>query len=100
MTSKDFRFGISSSAEGLDLNQLLLPHPVSCFFMRVAEDLPELELTAGDMVIVDRARQPKTSELVVLAEAGIEQLAIVRWPVQSEAQLWGVVVHLIRDMKQ
>lgn len=67
--------------------------------MRVAEDQPELDLQAGDMVIIDRAHSPKANELVVLAETGVEHLAIVRWPVTTTAEVWGVVVYLIRDLK-
>ncbi len=96
----DFRFGISGSVRGVDLNQLLVSHPVSTFFMRVAEDLPELGLLAADIVMVDRSVRPKKNDLIV---AGGEdpELKIIRFSKADKEplELWGTVIHVIRKVK-
>ncbi len=100
MPGKDFRFGISSNIQGVDLNQLLVTHALSTYFMRIASDIPELSLSAEDIVLVDRALNPKPNDIVVLAEEGDPELKIVRFErSSSEFQLWGVVVHLIRKLR-
>lgn len=100
MSSKDFRFGISSSANGVDLNQLLIEHGPSTFFMRLADDLPELELHAKDILIIDRALQPRKSDIVVIAIQDDPELKIVRFDkANEELELWGVVSKVIRDLR-
>lgn len=100
MPGKDFRFGISSSVAGLDVNKLLLAHPLSTYFMRVASDIPELDLKAEDILVIDRAVQPKANDIIVVAEPDDPDLKVVRFDkTVSEVQLWGVVVHLIRSMR-
>lgn len=96
----DFRFGISGSVRGVDLNQLLVSHPVSTFFMRVAEDLPSLDLLAADILMVDRSLLPKKNDLVVVGGEDPE-LRIIRFSdmKKESLELWGTVVHLIRKVK-
>ncbi len=101
MPGKDFRFGISSDVRGVDLNQLLVTHPVSTYFMRLAMDIPALELRAGDIVLVDRSLKPKKSDLVVVGTSDDPELHVVRFDdLSAEAvQVWGVVEHLIRRLR-
>lgn len=100
MPGKDFRFGISSSAQGVDLNQLLITHALSTYFMRVASDVPELELKAQDIVLVDKALKPKKSDLVVVSKADDPELKIVSFKdMDNDFQCWGVVEHVIRKVK-
>lgn len=100
MPAKDFRFGISSSVQGVDLNQLLVAHPLSTYFMRMAQDIPELDLLAEDIVLVDRALTPRAKDLVVVAETADPELKIARYEeVTEQVELWGVVQHVIRKMR-
>ena len=100
MSSKDFRFGISSSVQGVDLNQLLVDHALSTYFMRLAEELPEFELHAKDVLLVDRAVSPRKSDLVVVAKADDPELKITRFSEIGEGiELWGVVTNVIRDLR-
>lgn len=100
MPSKDFRFGISSSVQGVDLNQLLVDHPLSTYFMRVAEDIPELGLLAEDILVIDRSAKPKSNDLVVAVRPDDPELKIIRFDgIGSELELWGVAIHLIRKIK-
>lgn len=100
MSNKDFRFGISSSAQGVDLNQLLVTHPLSTYFMRIASDIVELGLFAEDIVIVDRSLKPKKNDLVVVAAIDDPELKVIRFDSKiKELELWGVVEHVIRKVK-
>lgn len=99
MASKDFRFGISSDVRGVDLNQLLVQHPLSTYFMKVAGDMPDLGLLTQDIVVVDRSLRPKKNDLVVAAVPEDPELKIVRFTTKSEFELWGVVTQLIRKLR-
>ena len=100
MSNKDFRFGISSSAAGVDLNQLLITHAASTYFMRIANDMPELGLQTNDIILVDRALTPKHSDLVVVGIANDSDLKIMRFQeLLEEFELWGVVEHVIRKLR-
>lgn len=99
MASEDFRFGISSSVQGVDLNQLLVSHPASTYFMRVSDDIPEFGLLRGDIISVDRSAAPKKNDLIVVVSPGEMPLIIMRFDQKAESlELWGVVEHLIRGM--
>lgn len=100
MPGKDFRFGISSSIAGANLNELLVEHPLSTYFMRVATDMPALGLMAEDILVVDRGLEPKKNDLVVVAENEDPELKVIRFDaIQKERELWGVAVHIIRKVK-
>ena len=97
---KDFRFGIESSANGLDLNQLLVSGPSSTFFMRLDNDVPQLEFCAGDILQVDRSLTPKPRSVVVVYQEDDPDMKVVQWGTRDKAvQLWGVVVHCIRSLQ-
>lgn len=98
---KDFRFGIDSAANGLDLNQLLVGRPSSTFFMKLENSIDELELKAGDILQVDRSLAPKVNDLAVVYEEGEPEMRVIRWSDKpDELQIWGVVVHSIRRHQQ
>jgi DNA polymerase V len=100
MSSKDFRFGISSNVQGVDLNQLLITHALSTYFMRIATDMPELDLLSGDVILVDRSLTPQKNDLVVVTEQHDPELKIVQFePINSELQFWGVAEHVIRRLR-
>ncbi len=99
MVQEDFRFGISASVQGADLNKLLLAHPASNYFMRVATDMPEFGLLAEDILIIDRAASPKAQDLLVAIDEDDPQLKIIRHKKGSPFEIWGVVVHLIRRVR-
>jgi SOS-response transcriptional repressor LexA len=100
MPGKDFRFGISSNVQGVDLNQLLITHALSTYFMRIATDMPELDLLAGDIVLVDRALKPKKNDLVVVSQEEDPELKIIKFEkLNSQLQFWGVAEHIIRRLR-
>ena len=100
MPGKDFRFGISSNVQGVDLNQLLITHAISTYFMRVASDMPEINLNAGDILLVDRALMPKPNDLIVASQTEDPELKILRFEqLDSEFEFWGVAEHVIRKLR-
>jgi SOS-response transcriptional repressor LexA len=100
MPGKDFRFGISSNVQGLDLNELLITHALSTYFMKVAVDMPELSLQEGDVLLVDRALVPKKNDLVVAAINEDPELKIVKFSdITEEFEFWGVAEHVIRKLR-
>lgn len=100
MAERDFRFGISSSIAGLDIGTFLVKHPHSTYFMRVGDDIEEVGLTSGDIVVVDRSLSPRKKDIVIVSQADDSELRVVRYDsLRSEGQLWGVVVHLIRSLR-
>lgn len=60
-----------SAADGLDLNELLTPNPLSSFFMRVAgHGLRCRGVLDGDLLVIDRSIPPQPGQLVVVAHRG------------------------------
>lgn len=103
MGKKDFRFGISSSLKGVDVNDLLVENAASSFFMEVAEDMAELNLQQKDIVLVDRSLLPRKTDIVVVSDQTEAALRLQRWKDvdrQTQSTLWGVVVHVIRRLRK
>lgn len=100
MPGKDFRFGISSNVQGVDLHQLLITDALSTYFMRIATDISELGLLAGDIVLINKALKPKKTDLVVVSQADDPELKIIRFEtITSELEFWGVAEHIIRKLR-
>ena len=95
----------------LDLNELVVKSPASTFYMRVDGDQwSEMNIHAGDVLVVDRALEMKSKDLIVAQIEGelIMRRYFQRGPrhylidaegteVQMESdldfQLWGVVTY-------
>ena len=54
----------------LNIINLLMPNPVSTFFMRLEEDVPPWNLLEGDILVVDRSVAPGVDDLVVAVQDG------------------------------
>lgn len=85
--------------QGLSLQQLLVPRPLSTFFWRVrGNEWEEQGIFDGDIAIVDRALEPHRQDLVV-------------WPtndnfciskpatVPEDKEVWGVVTAIIHQFR-
>jgi len=101
----------------LDINDLVVQNPASTFFVRVEGDsMEEVGIFSGDVLVVDRAVEPKVGRIVVAAVNGemlVKRLAKIegRQALVSENQayepiflgegeecyLWGVVVGSVRQ---
>lgn len=101
VSKKDFRFGISRSLKGVDLNRLLIAHPPSSFYFRLVEDINDLNLETGDVLLVDRALTPKSNDIVIVSRQTERELYVLRFNEarNQELELWGTVEHVIRRVK-
>lgn len=70
---------------GLDLNSLLIPPPLSTFFLRVqGQRLRPRGVHDGDLLLVDRAIEPRPGHLLVVAHGGKFLLR----PLEVEGTSW------------
>lgn len=85
------------SLQILDLNQLLIRHPVSTFFMRVAGNNGEkYSVFEGDIIVVDRALRPSHAQLVIYWQD--DTMMIRRYgAIPSGSSVWGVVTSIIHQ---
>ncbi len=103
----------------LDLNELVVKHPVSTFYLKVEGDsMTGANITHGDIVAVDKSLQPKTGDIVVAAVDGDFTLKHLKrdgqkaWLVAAhpdyppialheatDAVIWGVVTFVIRKVR-
>ncbi|MFM7235958.1 MAG: S24 family peptidase [Cyanobium sp.] len=75
----------AEAPDGLDLNSLLIAHPLSTFFRRVrGHRLHRWGVHDGDLLLVDRAIEPRPGQLLVVAHAGQFLLR----PLEVEGSTW------------
>lgn len=89
---------LESADVPLDLNKLVVKNPTSTFYMRIGgDDWEGLGIRKDDVVVIDRSVEPQKNHLVVVAVAG--ELIITRFDhLSEEAELWGVITHLIQKV--
>jgi len=115
--------GFPSPAEGyldkkLDLNELLIRHPAATFFVRVAgESMIQAGVHSGDILVVDRAQEPRSESVVVAVIDGELTVKRIRkrgdrifllpenpdFPVmeilgEMNFEVWGVVTYVIHSL--
>lgn len=86
---------------GLDLNELVVKHPASTFYMRVeGEEYAQAGIYSGDIVVLDRSLEARAGNTVLVTTDG--QMKIVELPKNADdfAQLestdiWGVITHVV-----
>ncbi|HCC84874.1 MAG TPA: hypothetical protein DEP87_04290 [Candidatus Pacebacteria bacterium] len=85
----------------LDLNQLLIQHPVSSFLLRAqGSALNSAGIFEDDILIVDRQLKSQINQLVVMIEAG-ELMArfLTKTQLQKpKLEIWGVVTGVVRQL--
>jgi SOS-response transcriptional repressor LexA len=75
----------AEAPDGLDLNSLLIAHPLSTFFMRVKGDrLRGWGVHDGDLLLIDRAIEPLPGHLLVVAHGGRFLLR----PLEVDGDVW------------
>lgn len=79
----------------LDLHALLVPNPRSTFlFTAEGDDFAELSITAGDIVVIDRALTPQPTDMVAwIHEDGFALGPLSNLP--ANAEVWGVITSTI-----
>ena len=62
---------LAYTEKSLDLNEHLIPNPISTFFMHATNDaLKDSGILAGDLLIVDRSLKPHSGDIVISIIAG------------------------------
>ncbi len=99
----------------LDLNELLIKHPASTFFLRVeGESMIDAGIHSGDILIVDRSLEVKSDKIIIAVINGEltvkriikdkdglflvpenSEYPIIRVTDEMEFQVWGVVTSSI-----
>jgi DNA polymerase V len=97
----------------LDLNEYLIKHPSSTFLAKVTGDsMIKANLKDGDLLIIDKAKEPKTGDTVVAVVEGeftVKKLHIEKGryylvpendnykpiEVTNDTEIWGVVIKAI-----
>lgn len=102
----------------LDINDLVVRHPASTFFVRVSGDSMEgAGIFSGDVLVIDRAIEPKAGHIVVAAVGGEmvvkrlfvsggvfelhsenEAYAPIMVSEEEECTIWGVVTGSVRQL--
>ncbi len=102
----------------LDLNEHLIKHPASTFFVKVKGDsMINAGINSGDILIVDRSLEPKDKRIVVAVVNGDftvkriskkgDQLSLLaenpKYPAIEikdgmDFEVWGVVIHVIHSV--
>ena len=106
--------------QAIDLNKVLIKHPSATFFVRVAGDsMIDANIFEGDVLVVDRALEPKHNDIVIAVVYGeftlkrliIENDKIILKPEninykpiiitpETDFYIWGVVTSVIRQIKK
>jgi len=75
----------------LDLNDYLVKHPVSTYYLRVEGDsMTGAGITSGDIVVVDKSLEARSGDIVVAAVDGDFTLKRLK---KSGGQAWLVAEH-------
>ena len=103
---------------GIDLNEQLIRHPTSTFFLRVSgESMLGAGIHHGDLLVVDRSLDPRPGRVVVAVLDGeftLKRLVQHQGRLRMEAanpaypplelhrcgdvQIWGVAIHVIHPL--
>ncbi len=103
---------------GIDLNEQLIRHPTSTFFLHVSgESMTDAGIHDGDLLVVDRSLDPRPGQVVVAVLDGaftLKRLMRHRGRLRLEAahpdypplelhrcgevQIWGVAIHVIHPL--
>ncbi len=102
----------------LDLNEFLIKHPSSTFFVKVKGDsMIKAGINSGDILVVDRSLEPKDKKIVVAVVNGeftvkriqkkSQKLFLISEndayvPIEikegTDFEVWGVVIHVIHSV--
>ena len=103
---------------GIDLNEQLIRHPSSTFFLKVSgESMTEAGIHDGDLLVVDRSLDPRPGRVVVAVLDGaftLKRLARHHGRLRLEAahpdypplelqhcsdvQIWGIAIYVIHPL--
>lgn len=90
-----------TSLRSLDLNRLLIKHGASTYFFRVRGDhWQEAGVFDGDIAIVDRALDPRSTDVVIWWNKDSDEFSITTHKkAASDATIWGVITATIHQLR-
>lgn len=92
--------GTDASLQSLNLNQLLIEHGASTYLMKITEQSwRSLGIFPGDIVIVDRALEPRTNDLIIWWHDDTFTLS-AKHALPAEAVVFGVVRATIHQFRE
>jgi len=91
-----------SSLHGLDLHKLLVQHSASTYLFRVrGNEWENAGVFDGDIAIVDRALDPRRSDVVLWWDENRGEFAITLYTkMPPQAACWGVVTASIHEFRK
>lgn len=120
LLSSSVKAGFPSPAEDfieqkLDLNELIIRHPVATFFVRVeGESMQDANIHSGDILVVDKAEEVHSGQIVVAIVEGeftVKRLVrkkeklylasennkapLLEISPETDFRIWGVVTYVI-----
>jgi DNA polymerase V len=89
-----------ASLQGIDLNKVLIPNGASTYFMRlVGSEWQDQGIFPEDILIIDRALNPKSTDLVIWWQA--DSFAVSpKHQLAEGAEAWGVVTTVIHQYRR
>lgn len=92
---------LDKSLDNLDLQQLLIPRPISSFLFRIAGDQWEdVGIFDGDIAIIDRALSAGRQDIVVWWDETAGDFGVSRCKDMPEhSSMWGVVTATIHQLR-
>lgn len=89
-----------ASQQGIDLNQLLIHHSTSTYFMRIqGNEWARQGIFAGDMLLVDRAIPPRGNDPAVWIKDDRFALS-PKHKIPEQAEVWGSVTAVIHQYRE
>lgn len=101
--------GEDHAGQFLSLDKQVFRHRLSTYLWRIENDVPEMKWSAGTIIVVDRALQPRQNDLVV---AVVDEDFVVRKYHQSKLyeltgrletaeniSLWGVITYALSEYR-
>lgn len=83
----------------LDLNQYIIRHPSSTFFMKVEGNAyRDKEIYDGDILVVDRSLTATSKNLIVYSTASELRITHYQKNLRTMENFWGVITHIIRAL--
>ncbi|HSX35263.1 MAG TPA: S24 family peptidase [Candidatus Saccharimonadales bacterium] len=91
-----------SSLHGLDLHKLLVQHSASTYLFRVrGNEWEDAGVFDGDIAIVDRALDPRRSDVVLWWDSDRGEFAVTTYKgMPPNASCWGVVTASIHEFRK
>ncbi len=91
--------------KSMNLQDLLVPHPETTFFMRAGSSYEEYCIQKGDIMVVDRGAQPSAKDLVIAVVNArrclmrFEKLSRCSAGEEDAIEVWGTVTSIVRPMR-